>query len=111
MAIVYKDFSRYVVYYISGSSPTIGLAQDAQIDCFNDNGQRAGAIYFLPDRLPLPENLSGVNGIYLYFRMSRFSDVMTMLKEEKPLFLSFDTVKKSGYIGTSSEPVGEQEGV
>jgi hypothetical protein len=34
-----------------------------------------------------------------------------MLKEEKPLYLYFDTTKKFGYVGTNSEPVGEQEGV
>jgi hypothetical protein len=47
---------------------------------------------------------------YLYFRLARFSDVMTMLKEEKPLYLAFNTDNQVGYIGTSNEPVGEQEG-
>jgi hypothetical protein len=55
--------------------------------------------------------LSLVNGIYLYYKANRFTDIMTMLKEEKPLYLHFDTAKKYGYIGTSNEPVGEQEGV
>jgi hypothetical protein len=111
MAIVQRDFTRYVVYYISGSSPVIGVAQDAEIDCFNEKGERAGAIYFYPDSVPLPSNTNTVNGIYLSFRLSRFADVMTMLKEEKPLYLHLDTTKKCGYVGTSTEPVGEQEGV
>ncbi len=111
MPNIHCEFTKYVVYYISGSSPSIGLPQEAEIDCFTEKGTRAGAIYFLPDTVSLPPNRSTVNGIYLYFRMSRFADVMTMLKEEKPLYLHLDTKNQSGYIGTSNEPVGEQEGV
>jgi len=89
----------------------IGVPQDAEIDCFTDTGKRAGALYFFPDSVPLPANQDTVNGIYLYYRTSRFGDVMAMLREEKPLYLFLDTSKKSGYVGTGSEPVGEQEGV
>jgi hypothetical protein len=110
MAIA-QPFTRYVVYYISGSSPAIGLAQDAEIDCFTDAGKRAGALYFFPDSVPLPTNQNTVNGICLYYRTSRFADVMDMLREEKPLYLFLDTSKNYGYVGTNSEPVGEQEGV
>lgn len=108
---VTRTFTEYCVYYITGSSPTIGLPQDAEIDCFNENMERAGIIYFFPDNVSLPANQDTVNGIYLYYHTSRFSDVMTMLKEEKPLYLYLDTISSSGYIGTGNEPVGEQEGV
>lgn len=111
MPTVRRDFTSYVLYYMSGSSPAVGLPQDAEIDCFAANGQRAGALYFYPDNLALPANNQNVNGIYLYFRQSRFSDVMTMLKEEKPLYLYLDTDRKFGYVGSSAEPVGEQEQV
>jgi hypothetical protein len=46
MSSVQRIFTRYVVYYISGSSPTIGLSQDAEIDCLTEKGERAGIIYF-----------------------------------------------------------------
>ena len=111
MPNVQRDFTRYVVYYISGSSPSTNIPQDAEIDCFTDKGERAGAIYFYPDNVQLPSNQNTVNGIYLYYKMSRFADVMTMLKEEKPFYLYLDTTRKSGYVGTGTEPVGEQEGV
>ena len=45
---VSTEFSKYVLYYISGSSPTIGLAQDAEIDCFAADNSRAGGDLFLP---------------------------------------------------------------
>jgi hypothetical protein len=106
---VTRNFTRYTVYYISGSSPAVGVAQSAEIDCFTTDGQRAGIIYFYTDDIPLPENSDTVNGIYLHYRLSRFADVMTMLKEEKPLHLSFYPDRKTGEVGTSWEPVGEQE--
>jgi hypothetical protein len=106
-----RDFTRYAVYYISGNTPAIGLPQSAEIDCFTDTGQRAGIICFYPDPLPLPSNENTINGIYLYYRPDRFADVMTMLKEEKPVTLFFDTANKSGGLVTGFEPVGEQEGV
>jgi hypothetical protein len=110
MATVHQEFTNYVVYYVSGSSPAVGLPQDAEIDCFGTTG-RVGAIYFYPVGVPLPPNQQNVNGIYLYFGVNRFADVMTMIKEEKPLYLHLDTVSKTGYVGTSAEPVGEHEGV
>ena len=111
MSIVQRYFRSYVLYYISGSSPAIGVPQDAEIDCFDDKGKRAGIIYFYPDNVPLPSNRDTVNGIYLYYKLSRFADVITTLREEKPLYLYLDTTKKYGDIGTSIEPIGEQEGV
>ena len=111
MASIRRDFTRYTVYYITGNSPAIGFPQSAEIDCFTDTNERAGAIYFYPDGGTLPANQDTVNGIYLYYFLSRFADVMTMLKEEKPLYLYLDTGNKAGYVGTGTEPVGEQEGV
>ena len=111
MASIQRDFTQYTVYYITGNSPAIGLPQAAEIDCFTDKGDRAGIIYFFPDGLPLPPNQDTVTGIHLYYYLNRFSDVMTMLKEERPLHLNLDTANKSGYVGTSNEPIGEQEGV
>ena len=104
-------FTRYVVYYLCGGSPSNGVPQEVEIDCFDDNFNRKGIIYFFPETTQLPANNKNINGIYLYFRLSRFTDVMTILKEEKPLHLCLNTTNLVGYIGTGSEPVGEQEGV
>jgi hypothetical protein len=109
---VSRGFTQYVIYYISGGgSPAIGLPQEAEIDCFTDKNERAGILYFYPDNVALPQNRDTVNGIYLYYRSSRFGDVMSMLREEKPLYLYLNTTNSSGYVGTGNEPVGEQEGV
>ena len=105
------EFTRYIVYYLSGGSPSNGVPQEVEIDCFDDKFNRKGIIYFFPESAELPANNININGIYLYFRLSRFADVMTILKEEKPLYLNLNTTNLVGYIGTGSEPVGEQEGI
>jgi hypothetical protein len=112
-----NPFTHYQVYYISGHSSATGNQQVAEIDCFLQRETpvghevvRKGIIYFLPDHVTLPSNINTINGIYLYYRSSRFNDVMTLLKEEKPLFLSLNTVSLVGHVGTGIEPVGEQEG-
>jgi len=89
----------------------IGLPQDAEIDCFTDDNKRAAGSIFSQTMCLFLRIKNTVNGIYLYYRISRFADVMTILKEEKPLYLSLNTSNSSGYVGTYYEPVGEQEGV
>jgi hypothetical protein len=111
MPYVIKPFDKYVLYYISpsGSGPQVGVPQLAEIDCFNKREGRAGIIYFFPDGTNLPQNTSTINGIYIYFHLSCFNDVITILREEKPLNLAFNEEKKIAYIQTSTEPIGERE--
>jgi hypothetical protein len=107
MAFVYRDFSKYVLYYISKSSPAVGIPQDAEIDCFDSKGKRAGIIYFHPMGVPLPANRDTVNGIILHYHINRFEDSITTLRQEEPLYLALDTTRGAGYIGTTYEPIGE----
>lgn len=109
MAYINRPFTKYTTYYIAGASPAAGIAQDAEIDCFDDANNRAGIIYFMADTMPLPPNQNTVNGIYLYYRTRRFADVMHILQTEKPLYLSLNTVNATGYVGTGFEPIGENE--
>jgi len=108
MAITTNDFDRYVVYHISGT-PSGGYPFAAEIDCFS-KAKRAGAIYFA-DSGALPAPTLTINGIYLYMPTSRFNEVIATLRYEKPLYLALDTTLNVGWLGTSAEPVGEQEGV
>ena len=109
MPYVTREFTQYLVYYMTGGSASVGVPQDAEIDCFDSSGKRAGALYFYSGSGRLPQNQDTVNGIYLYYRMTRFADVMSLLQNEKPLYLNLNTDNKVGYISTSNEPVGEHE--
>lgn len=109
MSYVTREFTQYLVNYMTGGSASVGVPQDAQIDCFDSSGSRAGALYFFSGSVKLPQNQESVNGIYLYFRITRFADVVSLLQNEKPLFLNLNTVNKVGYISTGNQPVGEHE--
>ncbi len=104
MAEIHNEFDRYTLYYLTRHPGGI----EAEIDCFLGE-KRAGIIYFLKDAATLPDNALTVNGIYLYYHLSRFNDVMMTLREEKPLHLVFDKANKLGYVGTNWEPVGDLE--
>jgi hypothetical protein len=43
--------------------------------------------------------------------MRRFEEVIATMRYEKPLYLALNTTSSVGWLGTSDEPVGEQEGV
>ena len=46
----------------------------------------------------------------LHFPISKFNDVITMLREEKPLYLFLNEDNGVGIIATQDfEPVGEEE--
>jgi hypothetical protein len=58
---------------------------------------------------PFP-NVKLNSGPYINFAISRFNDVITILREEKPLYLSFNTNNKVGGVVTDErEEVGEEE--
>jgi hypothetical protein len=109
MAYVVNSFDRYVLYYVSGASPAVGVPHEAEIDLF-DGSTRAGILYFHPDGATLPANRETVNGIYAYYHLSRFADVIETLREEKPLYMALNTGTGVAYIGSSAEPIGEEEG-
>ena len=109
MADVQREFTSYKVYYFSGGS-TADRPAAAEIDCFDATSTRVGSIFFYSYDAPLPLAENTMSGIYLHFPVSRFADVMTVLKEEKPLYLNFHGTLKWGYLATAIEPVGEQEG-
>jgi hypothetical protein len=46
----------------------------------------------------------------LRFSITRFDDIITTLRYEKPLFIEIDTETGYGGIRTTMEPVGEEEG-
>ena len=83
---------------------------EAVIVVYSDKGI-VGEISFVKNSevVPTPQILS--QSIHIYYAISRFNDIINILREEKPLELMADTDAKFGAILSSSEPVGEEEGV
>jgi hypothetical protein len=109
MADINKIFDSYSITYVAG--PATQLSQ-AVISCYNGS-TAAGRIYFYANGSGLPSNKQEADGsITLYYEISRFNDVVSLLRYEKPLALYLISTSSYGYIYTGShEPVGEQEGV
>lgn len=109
MTYVVKEFEKYVMYYIGGKE-LLNKVMCAEIDFFKGN-TRVGELFFIKEGEPLPSNYysSKADVIFLYFEISQFNDVATILREEKPLYISYETATKMGYISTVYEPIGEQE--
>lgn len=108
MAQYTNGFDAYQAFYYSGPTPLQAVIQVYAAGVFN------GRIGFYPTGAPVPNGEimpTGVKVPAINFELTRFKDVMDMLRFEKPLYIYLDTGTGVGFVGTSQlEPVGEQEG-
>jgi len=104
-----EKFDKYVIYYYSGLNPA------ARIDLFKGKkNTKVGRILFFgtdkPSNTdPYEKSARNDNIPVAFFNITRFNDVINLLREEKPLF--FNVYPNGiGCIGTSEyEPVGDEE--
>lgn len=107
MAIINHQIDVYRVYHYTHGN-TNGYT--VLINCFQANTLRATLFFYRDGVTPQPSTISsGV--IYLRFTEARFNEVIATLREEKPIFVSYNDLSGSAYLSTSTEPVGEEEGV
>jgi hypothetical protein len=110
MADVKRPFESYTITYSSGGK---GGGPDVIIGCWS-SGKYVGSINFSGDDEQLPTNIIVKDGqsVVLHFPLSRFNDVINILRYEKPLSMYiFDSGLGYIFAGSSpgGEPVGEQE--
>ena len=98
------NFDSYKISYYSGR-PLAAIATCLQ------GPNVVGRIRFYEDDATLPDDMEEASGaIRLHYPLSRFNEVITTLREEKPLRITLPTVGPSGWVGTGEkEPVGEEE--
>jgi hypothetical protein len=103
---------EFTIKYENNKSITGANTCLAVIGCWNlVTKVRVGSIGFA-DWDPINDNSYTNNQIHLQFHVSRFNDIISILRYEKPLTLKIDTTSSNGWIATSDsayEPVGEQE--
>ena len=99
--MITREFDSYIIYHEQEE----GNPRLVVVNCF-DGTQLIGAIKFYKGKVPHPEILSDKT-IILNFPADRIQEILTTLRYEKPLFLSFKQGK--AMLGTIKEPVGEQE--
>ena len=56
------------------------------------------------------QNAPGNGFIYCHLPAQHFSAVLDLLRNESPIYLTYDKNKHLAYISTRLEPVGEGEG-
>lgn len=111
--VVSRDFDKYHLAYKGGTALQDGTA-GADINLYDSNKNvRVASLTFWRDDLNLPPNQILSDGtLFLSYQMSRFNDVITTLRYEKPLYVAVNGATGFGYIGTRMwEGTGEQEGV
>lgn len=104
MATIRTDFDGYKIWYYSGHP------YEALVYVYNGS-KYVGRIVFFKDGVAVPPNASYPEPS-IHYPLSRFDDVMNILRQEKPLYLHLNLDNKIGTVATSDiEPVGEEEGV
>lgn len=96
---------KYSLSYVSTTRSVT-----AAINCFDENKQ-VGTILFVRKGQTIPENSERDGRISLFFEESHFANVVDILRNEKPVYLSLHPTLKIGGVGTDKEPVGEMEPV
>lgn len=78
----------------------------AFIHCYH-GGKNMMTCEFYSDGNALPQNRYKGGRVGLVYPWSRFSAVLDVLRNEKPLYFGFIMSTKVGYVSTQLEPVGE----
>lgn len=119
MPLIVKKVDRYLIDYVGGTSLQEGTA-GAIITCFGATPHAGGigftpvgTITFFADSRVTPSNQHLPDDtIALYYEMSRFNDVVNILRYSTPLQIAVNTETSYGYLGNAqTEDVGQQEGV
>ncbi|GJL62874.1 MAG: hypothetical protein NPIRA04_15280 [Nitrospirales bacterium] len=107
--VVTHEVGTYRVLMISGYSG--GGGNQIGFVYFNDpTGKYVGYVGIIKDGIPLPANVQWPNGILnIYFHEAELVPLLDTLRNERPVSVQYHTTLKWGSVGTSQEPVGEQE--
>ena len=76
------------------------------IHCFHEGRNVVTCVFH--DESNVPSNRKDDDSrIELHYPMSKFSQVLDILRNEEPLFFVFIESSRTGYIATHKEPVGD----
>ena len=89
-----------VIYASNQSTPRIIV---------RSGGQYIGQLFFERRRSKLQPDQKSRGATYLYYYLEDFPNVLDLLRNESPIFLTFNTPDGENFIGTTEEAVGEGE--
>ena len=107
MTLISNEIETYRIWYTTGYLDPYGDKTQAVIECYDNNGDTIGAIRFYKDDGIIPANvLIWTDVPLLRYPLSRFNDIITILRYEKPLHIRLNTNTNAGLICTSQkEPI------
>ena len=100
-------FAKRAVNYAAFQYPSSGDYQ-CRVNIYTDEGYRL-YILFRADGASLPpNNYTGETGV-AHEHASRYSSYVDLLRNESPVWVTFNTDAKSFVVYAANEPVGEGE--
>lgn len=105
--VITHEVGTYEVLMISGYS---GGKQIGFVYFYQPDNKYIGYVGIIKDGTSLPANVRHANGVInIYFHEAEFVALMDTLRNDRPIFVKFNTDLSWGSVGTNREPVGEQE--
>ena len=108
-----RQFDSFAIFYTSMNinGTNAGTSCMPYIQCY-DKEELVGIILFYENQPPPTNTYRGSHPHYRFhitFHISRFNDIINILRYHKPLSLNFDLIRKDGSLETSErQHVGEQ---
>ena len=107
--VVLHEVGTYKVLLITGYSGG-GGNQIGFVYFYEPSGSYVGYVGVIKDGAPLPANVQWPNGVLnIYFHEAELVALLDTLRNERPVYVRFNTDLKWGSVGTDREPVGEEE--
>ena len=103
MAIFVKRATTYAAFQYPSSSST-----QSRINIYTEDGYRLYILFFADD-VSLPANSYSSNTGVAYENASRYSAYLDLLRNESPVWVTFNEEAASYVVYAASEPVGEGE--
>jgi hypothetical protein len=102
--VITKEVGTYEVLLISGYS---NVNQIGFVYFYEASGAYIGYVGIIKNGAPLPSNVQWPNGVLnIYFPDTQLTPMLDTLRNERPVYVKFNTDLKWGSVGTGREPVG-----
>ncbi len=108
--LISSEITEYWVHFQAGPTKNDLIFPRVRIKCYND-GKFILQANFYPDKKRIPENYYSTNSnlVYLHYPISMYSDIIDILRNEKPIYFTYSDPTTLGFIRTGKEPIGEGE--
>ena len=107
MKTITSEVNHYWVHFQSGGKDKNKVYPRALVKCYHDD-DFVVQVNFYPDG-KVPENHYDKRNklVYLRYPISMYYNIIDLLRNEKPIYFSYNPDLKLGYVRTGKEPIGE----